>query len=80
MEKSTCACSCFDHGSCDGRHLFRRHAFTTVTPGVEPGTDWDFTWVRFFWDVNNENVMIAGITSAILRRCSMVLRSPIPWL
>jgi hypothetical protein len=24
--------------------------------------------------------MIAGITSAILRRCSMVLRSPIPWL
>ncbi len=34
-------------------------SITTVTPGDEPGTDWDFTWVRFFWDVNNENVMIA---------------------
>jgi len=34
-------------------------AITIVVPGDdESETDWGFTWVNLFWDVNNENVMI----------------------
>jgi len=37
---------------------FAVSSITTVVPGEEAKTKWGFTWIQFFWDVNNENVMI----------------------
>jgi len=31
---------------------------TIVHHGEEAQPDWDFTWVDFYWDIDNENVMI----------------------
>ncbi len=37
---------------------FAVSSITTVDHGKEAEPDWGFTWIDFYWDIDNENVMI----------------------